>query len=112
MRVASLALLVLIASATAAQALCEDDMNDVRLKVKRAQKANPSPQTASAVKELKRYDDRTAMAGDMDEIDCRNTIARNERALKSPPPANSELKPGQATGSVNEPAKSVDHQAK
>jgi hypothetical protein len=112
MRVAYLGLLVFIASATAAQALCEDDMNDVRVKVAQAQKTNPSPQTAAAAKELTRYDDRTARAGDADELDCRNTMARVERDLKSPPRANNELKPGQAAGPVNPRAGSVEEQAK
>jgi hypothetical protein len=76
MRVASLALLVLIASAADAQARCADDMKRVGQKVERTQKTNPSPQTVAAAKELKRYDER-AMSGDADEVDCYKTIARS-----------------------------------
>jgi hypothetical protein len=108
MRVASLVLLSLIASAAAAQARCEDNMKDVREKVERAQKANRSPQTAAAAKELKSYDDRAMSA---DEVDCYNAIARVERALNSPPPADTGIKPGAAVGPVNERAKSLEEQA-
>jgi hypothetical protein len=110
MRVASLALLVLIASAAAAQARCADDMKRVGQKVERTQKTNPSPQTVAAAKELKRYDER-AMSGDADEVDCYNTIARVERALNSPPPADTGVKPGAAVGPVSERAKSLKEQA-
>ena len=109
MRVASLALLVLIASAAAAQARCEDNMKDVRQKVERAQKTNPSPQTAAAVKELKRYDDQAMSA---DEVDCYNAISRVERALNSPPPSDAGTKPGAAAGPVNERATSLEEQAR
>jgi hypothetical protein len=105
MRVAFIVVFVMFASATAAQAMCEDDMRDVRLKVERAQTTNPSPQTGAAANELKRYDERTGSV--IDEIDCRNTIARVERALRAPPPADT----GQATGPINEPARSVEEQA-
>ena len=108
MRVASLVAFVLIASAAVAQARCADNIADVRLKVARAAKTNPSPQTAAAAKELKQYDDRAKNA---DEIDCYNVVARVERALKAPPPIDTGLKPGQAAGPV-ERIKSPEELAK
>ena len=107
MRVASTVLMVLLASATAAQAMCEDDLNNVRLKVERAQKTDPSPQTIAAAKELQQYDERTARAGEEDELDCHNTVARVERALEGQPAVNN-TKPGEAVGPVNERATSVE----
>jgi hypothetical protein len=111
MRVASLVLLALIASHATAQAWCEDDMKQVRLKVERLQKTNLSAQTAAAAKELHRYDERRMSA---DEVDCRNAIARVERALRASPPAAADpgLKPGEPAAPLNEPAKSAEEQAK
>lgn len=111
MRVAYFVLLALIASTAAAQAWCEDDMKEVRLKVERLQKMNPSAQTTAAAKELKRYDERQMSA---DEVDCRNAIARVERALRAPPPAtaDTELKPGEPAAPLNDPAKSAEEQAR
>jgi hypothetical protein len=109
MRAASLlALWLLVASVATARADC-DGMKDLRLKVEHAQRINPSAQTAAAAKELKRYDDR---AGSADEVDCYNTIARVERALKAPAPIDNQVKPGEAAGPINERAKSIEEQAK
>jgi hypothetical protein len=110
MRVASLVLLTLIASTTAAWAWCEDDMKEVRLKVERLQKTNPSAQTTAAAKELQRYEQQMSA----DEVDCRNAIARVQRALRAPPPAitDPQLKPGEPAASLNEPAKSAEEQAR
>jgi hypothetical protein len=108
MRVAFVIPLVLMASATAAQARCEDDMKDLRQHVDRAQKTNPSAQSAAAAKELNRYDTGATSA---DEVDCYNTIARIERALNASAP-EAGLKPGAAARPANEPAKSLEQQAK
>jgi hypothetical protein len=112
MRVASIVLLVLIASATAAWASCEDDMKDVRLKVERAQETHWSPQTAAAAKELQRYDDSPASADKADDSACYNTIARVERALTAPPPVNSDLKPGAAAQPVEDRARPIEEQGR
>jgi hypothetical protein len=112
MRIASIILLVLIASATAARASCEDDMNNVRLKVERAQRTHWSPQTAAAPKELQRYDESPASVDTADDSACYNTIARVERALKAPPPVNSDLRPGEAARPVNNRAQSAEEQAR
>jgi hypothetical protein len=112
MRVASIVLLVLIASATAAWASCEDDMKDVRLKVERAQETHWSPQTAAAAKELQRYDDSPASADKADDSACYNTIARVEQALKAPPPVDSHLEPGAAAQPVQDRARSIEEQGR
>jgi hypothetical protein len=112
MRVASIVLLALIASATAAQATCQDDLKDVRLKVERAQRTHWSPQTAAAAKELQRYDDSPASADKADDSACYNTIARVERALTAPPPANSDVKPGAAAQPVEDRARPIEEYGK
>jgi hypothetical protein len=112
MRVASIVLLVLIASATVAQATCEDDMKVVRLKVERAQRTHWSPQTAAAAKELQRYDDSPESADKADDSACYNTIARVERALNAPPPVNSDLKPGAAAQPIEDRARSLEEQGR
>ncbi|HUJ99119.1 MAG TPA: hypothetical protein VLV85_12790 [Stellaceae bacterium] len=112
MRVASIVLLALIASATAAQATCQDDLKDVRLKVDRAQRTHWSPQTAAAAKELQRYDDSPASADMADDSACYNTIARVERALNAPPPVNSTLKPGQAAQPIEDRARPREEQGR
>jgi hypothetical protein len=112
MRVASIVLLVLIASASAARASCQDEMKDVRLKVERAQRTHWSPQTAAAAKELQRYDDSPASMDKADDSACYNTIARVERALKASPPANSDLRPGEAAHPIEDRAKSLEEQGR
>jgi hypothetical protein len=108
MRISSLTMLLVLASVAAAHARCADDMKDVQLQVERAQRTNPTPQSAAAANELKRYFDRSATA---DEVDCYNTIARVERALKASPVVR-DAKPGEPASPVNEPVKSIEEQAK
>jgi hypothetical protein len=108
MRIASLSVLLVLASVAAAEARCTDDMKDVRLQVERAQKTNPTPQSAAAANELYRYSDRSGTA---DEVDCYNTIARIERILKASPVVGN-VKPGEPASPVNEPVKSIEEQAK
>jgi hypothetical protein len=112
MRVTSTVLLVLIASATAAWASCEDDMNDVRLQVERAQQTHWSPQTVAASKELQRYGESAASADKADDSACYNTIARVQRALKAPPPVNSDLEPGAAAQPIQDRARPIEEQGR
>jgi predicted component of type VI protein secretion system len=94
MGIAPLALVVLIASAAAAEANCADDMTNIRLKVVRAQQVNPNPQSTAAAKELKRYDEH---ARSEDEVSCYNTIARIQRALNALASLGN-AKPGEPVG--------------
>jgi hypothetical protein len=102
MRVASQVLVMLVASVATAHASCADDMKDVRLKVEQAQKTNPSAQTEVAAKELERY----SQSASADEVDCYNAIARIERALKAPAPADNQVRPGQPVGPIEQRANS------
>jgi hypothetical protein len=108
MRIASLSVLLVLTSVTVAQARCADDMKDVRLQVERAQRSNPTPQSAAAANELKRYSDQSGTA---DEVDCYNTIARVERILKASPVVG-DVRPGEPASTVNEPVRSLEEQAK
>ena len=84
MRALGLVLVLLMASAGPAEARCADEAKELKARVVRAQKLNPTPQTAAAGKVLKRLDDN---ANRMDEVDCYNALARARRALDAPPEA-------------------------
>jgi hypothetical protein len=113
MRIASIILLALIALASTAQASCQDEMKDIRLKVEeRAQRTHWSRQTVAAANELQRYDESPASEDEADDSACYNTIARVERALNAPPPVNGDLKPGEAARPIEDRATSLEEQAK
>jgi hypothetical protein len=83
MRGPALVLAALVGCAGAAQARCADDLKQFQARLARTAKAKPTPQTAAATKELKRYD---TGANQGDEVDCYNTLARARRALNAPSP--------------------------
>jgi hypothetical protein len=83
MRIAGLVLALLVATAGSAAARCADDVEALNLRVKHAQKATPSPQTAAAGKELAKLNKDLPR---MDEFQCLNAVARVRRALTASPP--------------------------
>lgn len=89
MRVLVLVLVLLIGGAGLARARCADDLEDLRGKVERAQKRQPSPQAAAAGKELQKTDRNIK---EMDEVDCYNAVARIRRILNGPPPVDAAAK--------------------
>ena len=89
MRIFVLALVLSTGGAGLAQARCTDDLNDLRARVEREQKRQPTAQTAAAYKELQKIDLNIKRMG---EVDCYNAVARARRALNAPPPMDPKAK--------------------
>lgn len=83
MRVVALVMVLLFGGIELAQARCADELKELQARVDRAQKRQPTAQTAAAAKELKNVDENLKQ---MDEVDCYNAVARARRALTAPPP--------------------------
>jgi hypothetical protein len=76
-----IALAILVAAAGAAEARCADDLKALQARVDRAQKVNPSAQSAAAAKILQQLNDSPTA----DEVQCDNAVASARRALNAPP---------------------------
>ena len=81
MRIAALAVLLLLVAVGFAQARCADDIAELRTRMAARPQKPVSAQTAAALKELKRADDDLK---NLSELDCLNDVARARRALRAP----------------------------
>jgi hypothetical protein len=86
MRVAFVAMALVIGAAGAAHADCLQEIGQFRERVDTANAAKPTPQSQAAARELQKLE-RSATA---DEVDCYNTLARARNILAAPlpPPAD------------------------
>jgi hypothetical protein len=82
---------LLVAATGVAQARCADDLKEFQTRLERTAKAKPTPQTAAAAKELKRYGNDAKQS---DEVDCYNALARARRALNAPGPVEKPVQVG------------------
>jgi hypothetical protein len=86
MRVAFVAMALVIGAVNAANADCLEELGRVREQVDAVNAAKPTAQSQAAARELQKLEHDEAA----DEVDCYNTLARARHALTAPlpPPAD------------------------
>jgi hypothetical protein len=88
--------LAALVAATAAEAHCAEDVQELQSRIMRAQKTHWTAQGNAAALILQRYADSPSG----DEVSCYNALARARSAFNGPPPAPQEAQEGQAVRPV------------